>query len=240
MTKLGERPKIIGGSEAAATLSARGWLSRADPDFRAAMLGNGIVRRFPAGYVVGLAGEERGWMFGIASGSLEITAGDGAADAPLIHIGQAGLWAGFRPLLGETPRHITCVTREQSVILTIEQRAVERLLGDNPVWWREIARASDEASTLAVCAMADNLLRDPRRRTAAILLRLAAVRLESQGTEPLPVRASQDELASIVNVTRNTLSPILKDFSTGGLLTMGYRELSLADVPALQRIARGS
>jgi len=240
MTRQGKGPKIIDGREAASVLSGRGWLSRTTPDFRAAIIANAIVRRFPAGYVIGLAGEERGWIFGLVSGSLEISVGASALDAHFIHVGQAGFWAGYRPLLGETPRSLTSTTRERSVIMTVDQGAMSRLLTDNPAWWREIARAMDEGGTIAFTAMADNLLRDPVRRTAAILLRLAAVRLAIQGTEPLPILAAQDELAGIVNLARNTLSPILKDFEAAGWLKTAYREVVLTDVSALQRIAQGS
>ena len=239
MTRPGKGPKIINGREAAEILSARGWFARSVPDFRAAIIANAIVRRFPAGYVIGLAGEERGWIFGLATGSLEIAVGASALDAPFVHIGQTGFWAGYRPLLGGTPRSITSTTREESVLMTVEQSAVGRLLAENPAWWHEIARFADEAASVAFIAMADNLLRDPVRRTAAILLRLAAVRLTIQGTEPLPIRVAQDELASVVNVARNTLGPILKDFEAAGWLRMGYREIALVSVPALQGIVSG-
>lgn len=220
-------------------LSSRGWLSRCDPDFRVALIGNGLFRRFPAGYVIGLAGEERGWMFGLASGSLELTPGESAIDAPFIHIGQRGFWAGYRPLLGEAPRSITSTAREDAVLLTIDQGAVLRLLSAHPGWWKDIARLADEVGTLAFVSMSDNLLRDPVRRAAAILLRLAGVRLPLQGQEALPVRASRDELAAAINVGRNTLGPILRGFEASGWIRTAYRETLLADVAALHRLVHG-
>jgi len=83
------------------------------------------------------------------------------------------------------------------------------------------------------------LIHNASARCAAVLLRLAGRRWASGPDAELPVEipASQNELAMLCNVSRNTFSRVVKDLSSRGFLTLNYRSLTLNDPARLRDIA---
>ena len=80
----------------------------------------------------------------------------------------------------------------------------------------------------ATSAAKDLVLRTPRERLAAALLRLSGHRAATQGTPPLQsIRASQQEIADLANVSRTTASGLLHDFQDAGLITLDYRRIGI-------------
>jgi CRP-like cAMP-binding protein len=85
----------------------------------------------------------------------------------------------------------------------------------------------------------DLLIRDASARCAAVLLRLAGRRWISGPDADLPseIPASQSELATLCNVSRNTFSRVVKEFSDRRLVTLNYRSLTVNDPARLRGIA---
>ena len=85
---------------------------------------------------------------------------------------------------------------------------------------------------LSQLVASDMLIRDSRRRCLAALLRVADCR--TGGTEPTTAELSQDELAAMANLSRQTTCPILREFADAGLVTDGSRNIVLHDMAALR------
>jgi CRP-like cAMP-binding protein len=85
----------------------------------------------------------------------------------------------------------------------------------------------------------DLLIRNASARCAAVLLRLAGRRWPSGPDADLPseIPASQTELAMLCNVSRNTFSRIVKEFTSRRLVTLSYRSLTVNDPARLRDVA---
>jgi CRP-like cAMP-binding protein len=221
-----------------AVLAAQGWLSRAPEPFREAVLSHTIWRTAEPGDVIASAGDEIGGLIGLAEGVLSISSPARVA-IPVVHLFHPGDWTGQVPIITGQPRRMTTEVRSAALYALVTQADMLRILARNPVWWRELALQSDDASDTALHAATELMMPDSSRRTAGALLRLGGCRPPRWPDPRGEALVSQDELATIAAVSRNTLSRILHQFEKDGLIEAGYRRIRLLDAARLRDIAYG-
>ena len=111
------------------------------------------------------------------------------------------------------------------------------MLAARPDWWRLIATGILEYGDLAISAYVDSLIPDSDRRCACALLRIAGLkhprRLRPERTD---VPITQEDLATMVNLSRTTLVQVLRRFERRGLVEQGYRTLRIVDGPGLRAV----
>jgi len=92
---------------------------------------------------------------------------------------------------------------------------------------------------LAMQIAVDLMIRHAPARCAAVLLRLSSRRWAWGADADLPseIPASQDELAMLCNLSRNTFSRVVRAFSSHRLVTLDYRSLTVNDPARLRDVA---
>lgn len=211
-----------------------GWLSRTASDFQDALLSDCHWQWFAAGEAISHGGDTSGGIFGLARGSIAIISALGAADVPILHITGAPFWYGANPLLDNAPRIVTVVARSRSLVARVPRHILAALLDESPGRWRFIAQQMADIGILTMVIATDLLIRDSRRRCIAVLLRVAGCRTGEEVTAIAAV--SQDDLAAMANLTRQTVGPILNELAAAGLVTVGYRSIVLHDAQTLREM----
>ncbi len=79
----------------------------------------------------------------------------------------------------------------------------------------------------------DLLIRDPARRTIAVLLRLAGRREPGAANSPVDIDTSQEDLATMSNLSRNAVGKILRRLEAEHVVRIGYRQITLLSPQAL-------
>jgi len=78
---------------------------------------------------------------------------------------------------------------------------------------------------------------DQEQRSAYTLLRIAGLKYPRRSRpERTEVPVTQDELATMVQLSRTTLVQVLRRFERCGLIEQGYRTLRIIDVPGLTAV----
>jgi CRP-like cAMP-binding protein len=216
------------GSEFGGILLRRGWLSLLPADVRDAVLSIARIRRFSAGSAIFSAGDPPGGIHGVAFGVVALVYPDRASEMTLVHLTQPGTWLGQVSLLTEEPRRVTAQARSDVATCYVPLPPLRALLEANPQWWRLISLISVENLDLAIGGAEDLMLRDNDRRCIATLLRLCGCRFE----DPDPSLAAaapvtQDELAAMANLSRNKAGEVLRSLEERGLITLGYRTVTI-------------
>lgn len=221
-----------------AILTSRGWLSHVPSDFQQAVLGIAVWRHFRAGDQLAFAGDDRiSGMFGIANGCAAISAGTGD---PIIALVHPGGWTGIGPMIASTPRFLTIQAQTDLVAALIPAATMHRLLHARPEWWQHLGVMLLENDRLAYRAITDLMSRDSRRRCIAMLLHAAGCRLdEAPEGFPITVPLSQDEFATMANMSRQTMRAILAPLTAQGILAFGYRSITVHHASALQKLFVG-
>jgi CRP/FNR family transcriptional regulator, cyclic AMP receptor protein len=229
---------MTAGNENSAILTDCGWLSHMPREFQQAVLGIAVWRHFRTGDQLAFAGDDRvSGMFGIANGCAAISAGAGE---PIIALVHPGGWTGIGPMIASTPRFLTIQARTDLVAALIPAAAMHRLLHDRPEWWRYLGVMLLENDRLAYRAITDLMLRDSRTRCLAMLLHASGCRLDAPPDDrPITVPLSQDEFATMANLSRQTMRAIVAPLAARGLVTFGYRSIIVHDVAAVQQLFVG-
>ena len=217
-----------------------GWFGSAAPEFQQAVLSCCEWREVTAGQPIYSASDVQTDSSGIVDGSVEIYSRYGAGDNPMLHLSHEGSWIGYGAAIRGQPLRVTTVARTNVLLACVPWRAMQELLHKRPEWWQFIARAVLEYGDIATSGYADSLIQDNGRRCACTLLRVAGLQFPRRSrSERRSVPITQDELATLVRVSRTTLLQILRRFEERGLVEQAYRALRVVDAAGLKEIAEG-
>lgn len=215
-------------------LRSKGWLSSCPPHFGDAVLSEVQWSLVDPDFPVVRGFDPGGGLMALARGQVGIIPSISAPDAGLIHVERAPFWFGLKSVLSGELSQVSIVARSPSLVGQVSQAAMGRVLAEHPEGWRMLAVHSDGLTTLALQCASDLLLPDPARRCAAVLLRLAGAR--HPGGYAQQVQCSHDELASMCNLSRSSISVMLKRFESLTLIETGYRCISVRQPDALRAI----
>jgi CRP-like cAMP-binding protein len=217
----------------------RGWFADVHPHFRKDLLALARPKSYAAGSVLFQAGDGGTDVFGVAGGVVSMQCRFTHSDAVLVHMLWPGDWFGTPPVLFERSRRATAVARTDVEILRVPGDELRALLRRRPAWSAELGRDVVYWLDISTQGLVDLLIRDTSARCAAVLLRLAGRRWASDPDAGLPseIPASQAEIAMLCNVSRNTFSRVVKEFSSRRLVTLNYRSLTLNDPARLRVLA---
>ena len=217
----------------------RGWFADSDPSFRREILALARPKSYPADKVIYQAGDAGRDMFGIKAGVVTLQCRFIHPDAVLLHMLRPGDWFGTVPVLVEQSRRITVIARTDVELLRVPGDELRAVLRRRPEWVAELGRDMVYFLDVTMQGAADLLIRDASARCAAVVLRLAGRRWASGPDADLPseIPASQTELAMLCNLSRNTFSRVVKEFTSRRLVTLSYRSLTVDDPARLREVA---
>jgi CRP-like cAMP-binding protein len=217
-----------------------GWFGGAAPEFQQAVLSCCKWGEVTAGQPIYSASDVHADTCGVVDGTVEVYSRFGAGDNPMLHLMHEGSWIGYGAAVRGQVVRITTVARTKVVLARVPWRAMQELLRMRPEWWQFIARAALEYGDIAISGYADSLIQDNDRRFACALLRVAGLQFPRRSRpERRSVPITQDELATLVNVSRTTLLQILRRFEERGLVEQAYRALRVVDAAGLKEVAEG-
>jgi CRP/FNR family transcriptional regulator, cyclic AMP receptor protein len=214
-------------------LAERGWLSLTPARFRKEVLARIQMREFARGEPIYHAGDIGGGLWVIIKGAIEVELPPPEQAPILVHFATPGWWFGEWPLINEQPRRVTIIAAVPSTLATLPLAECNAILAADPGAWRWIAVLSSMTTDLTGGVVADLMLRDPVHRTAALLLRLSGVRGMAAAKEPFPIHLSQEKLAHMVNLSRNSIMPILHDFAQRRYIEIGYGSIVVLNARGL-------
>lgn len=196
-------------------------------DALASLACRGFVRTFPRNTIVIHEGDQTDSLHVILSGRVKVFLSD--EDGRQIDLGQLrrGEYFGELAAMDDAPRSASVQTLELTRCMVISKTAFDECLNEYPAM---AVTLIDELSrrfrglTANVKSLA---LMDVYGRVARTLLELAIE--QDDGTLVVPYKLTQQELANMVGASREMVSRILKDLSTGGYVTIRNRTITIQE-----------
>ncbi len=157
-----------------------------------------------------------------------------------MHIYDAGSIFGEMSLLGQGMHGSFAQALTPCVLCLMSRDHVQRLLFGDPRIAMRIAEALGERLTSLENRLLDFAFRRVPERLARLLLQLAQPhRALLSFTQRMEVRYTHEELADMIGTTRETVTKLLNEMRSRGLVELRRGRVTLLDMNGLQRVASG-
>lgn len=196
-----------------------GWLSSQPLDLRHWAAEVGRWRDFGAGQFVFHAGDPPDGIYGLGSGSIQITFPLMAEEPVTVQRGEVGFWIGDSAELAAVPQLVSVTAATDCRLYHLPSRAVQTLLRENPAHWRSFYTLSALKLATAVTLLSEALALSIRARACRRLL-------EVSSNSP-DVGITQEELAKLIGVTRGTMRRCIDELTAIGAIEWHYRQLHI-------------
>jgi CRP-like cAMP-binding protein len=172
----------------------------------------------------------------VLEGAVRIGAVNEQGKEALLSLVEPPHWFGEICLFDGQPRTHDAFSVGPCTLLHIPQTALLALLDEQPAHWRQLALLMSQKLRLTFINLEQLSLMPAPARLAHRLLMIA----EGYGQIDEPRRVlqlPQEQLASMLSLSRQTTNQILKDLQGQGILNLGYGEIEIVDAGRLQAVA---
>lgn len=197
------------------------------------------VFRFPAAHMLIGQGQKLAGLYVIGAGVIEVGSTNADGRRYVRRFAQPGTLFGLLSILDDEGSPYFYAAHEPSTVLFIPKGAFLATLARHPEQWESIARFVAKFQRKALNAIDENIFVPLRSRLARTLLLLA----NADGTqvpdcmEGTRVRIAQHHLASLVGVSRQSISKELKRFAKEDMIQIEYGSIKLVNLDAVKRMA---
>jgi CRP-like cAMP-binding protein len=214
------------------------WFASLSELGRKALFAVGARLCLRSGEILYRQGDPPGGFFGVMRGSFKVSTLREDGKEGILAVMEVGNWFGETSLLDQLPRPHDLTALETAEVLVVGKAAFDGLMC-NPDFSRAMCLLLATRVRTLYSLVEDTMLRPVSSRVARRLLALtqgdSAVSREPRSA----VRVSQESLAMMLGITRQTLSKELKLLAVEGVLVVGYGRIDILSLAALhERCAR--
>ena len=183
----------------------------------------GQIRSFPKNTVFINEGDRGDSLFIIISGRVKVYVSDSQGREMILDIHGPGQYVGEMALDGR-PRSASVMTLEATTCAMVTRDALKAAVVANPDLAMSLIEELIDRARIATDTIKNLALMDVYGRVARLLLSLAR---ERDGKLVVPERLTQQDIADRVGASRDMISRIFKDLTTGGYVTVVDRQITL-------------
>ena len=188
---------------------------------------HGISRSYPKNTIIVAEGDKTDSLYVILEGRVKVFVSDREGHDMVLATQGPGEYFG-EMVLDEGPRSASIMTLEPSRFLVVRKNDFRDFVARNPAFALSLIEKLIGRARALTASVKSLALMDVYGRVARLLLELAE---ETGGKLAISQRLTQQEIASRIGASREMVSRILKDLSTGGYLTQSRTGIVLHRKP---------
>lgn len=209
------------------------WFSHLPVSFQDSLLAAARLRRLSSGQLLFKRGDPPCGLYAVLEGSVRIGAVSEQGKEALLSLVEPPHWFGEICLFDGQPRTHDAFGVGQCVLLHIPQSVLLKLLDEQPVYWRHLALLMSHKLRLTFINLEQLSLMPAQARLAHRLLMIATGYGEIDPPRRV-LQLPQEQLASMLSLSRQTTNQILKELQAQGILGLSYGEIEILDVGKLR------
>lgn len=171
-------------------------------------------------------------FFGVASGVLKLSIFNAEGDEAILTLVEPGNWFGGVSTLDHQPRGHCAIAVEQAEVLAVSAERFEMLMRD-AAFAGAMARLVATRLRLAYGSLASAALQGTRARVARRIAMLAHGDVSQSAEGRTTISTSQDALAMMLGISRQTLSKELQALVKLGAIRLRYGHIEIHDMALL-------
>jgi CRP-like cAMP-binding protein len=240
MTLSSHAESEIAGGVLRHTARLRGgrWFAGLDDEFQRALLLAARERSLVDGERLFSRGDAPDGLFAVVDGALRVTAVTEAGREVVLTRAEPPAWLGEIAVFDRQPRTHDCIADGDAVVLHVPLAALDAILSATPARWRDLGVLVAGKLRLAFVVMEDAAALPVAVRLARRLVMLSGGLGDTLDHTRRVVTVSQEQLASMLGASRQTVNAALKDLEARGLLKLAYGQVELVDPTRLAVVER--
>lgn len=207
-------------------LASDEWFSACEPTLQAELRRLARLRHLAPGESLFARGGEADGLCCVIAGALRIGALDAQGDSTLLAYLEPYQWFGEISLIDGRPRTHDAVADGPTQVLVVPREPLLAWLDAHPAMWRELARLACRKLRVLFVAV-EELAQLPLEERAWRRLQLVAQGYGSRDAPRRRIHLSQELLAQMLGVSRQSINKALKALEAGGRLRLHYGEIEL-------------
>lgn len=189
--------------------------------------GEGVVKTFPKHAVIVNEGDETDSLFVILSGRVKVYVSDEDGKEVVLGTQDPGEYFGEMVLDGG-PRSASVMTLEPSRFAVVPKQKFRDFLRTHPDFSVHLIEKLIRRARALTDSVKSLALMDVYGRVARLLLEMAT---EEDGRLAIHEKLTQQDIADRVGASREMISRIFKDLSSGGYITVESRRITINRTP---------
>lgn len=226
-------------SELLERLSDNVWFAALPHALRVQMVKQCELLRLQHGEMLFRQGDPPSNLYALVSGELKTSSLREDGREAILAVLEPGIWFGEISLIDGLPRTHDATAIGQVDVLLLPRAAFDALM-QQAVFARAIAGLLAGRVRLLYGIVEDATLRSTRARIARRLLLLARGDMAGMAQLRPRVPVSQEGLAMMLGISRQTLSKELRLLADDGVIALGYGYIEVVSEPGLQCLAQGT
>ena len=212
------------------------WFGQLPEVTQARILDRSVVRSYRKGQAVTREGDPPLGLSVLLAGRLWLVQHVGTEREHLVHVVEPGFWFGELAVLTGRPAAVTMVARTPARALCLPRQAFEETADQDPRFYRAVVRLAMGRYALALRHISESHRLAAEGRLCAVLADRAEMRRWDRPDEkPVCLTLSQDELARLVGLSRQTLNGLLQKLQKERLVQLSFRCIRVLDLAGLRR-----
>lgn len=183
-------------------------------------------------------GEHLHGLFAVAFGLVKLSLRPSCGTEKVYRLVGAGQTFGEPPVFLERPSPVDAAALADTMLVIIPAPAVHSLIERDASFARSLVASLSERVELLVADVESSALYGAPQRVAAYLNSLADPG-DGQASATVRLAATKTVIASMLGVTKETFSRLLRELADQGLIAVAKREITLLDRPRLNELAHG-
>ncbi|MBC3449734.1 Crp/Fnr family transcriptional regulator [Pseudomonas mosselii] len=213
------------------------WFRQLPATVQDSLLALGRSRELAPGQCLFQRGDAPCGLYAVLEGAMRVGAVSSEGKEALLTLVESPHWFGEISLFDGQPRTHDAYAEGPTRLLWIPQAPLLEWLAREPVLWRELALLMSHKLRWVFVALEQQSLLSAAPRVAQRLLQMA----EGYGERDVAqwrLQVSQEQLALMLSLSRQTINQILKSFEQSGVVRLGYGEVEIVDARRLRAMGQ--
>ncbi|WP_109440673.1 Crp/Fnr family transcriptional regulator [Acinetobacter haemolyticus] len=176
-------------------------------------------------------------VYGVLEGSISLGYIDVNGNEAIAAIAEPIMWFGEISLIDKQPRSHDAIALKKSVVLQIPAQPLKEFLLQNPFYWYYFALLTSQKLRYVFLEQIAIQTQSITQRLAQRLLFILEGYGNRASINDLNIQISQDQLANMLTVSRQTINQELNHLEKQGVIQLGFKKIQVIDLKKLKALS---
>lgn len=218
-----------------AIINQGNWFNSRSKQFQQSLLQHAKVMQLDAGEALFLRGDSNAGLYAVLNGVMRVSGVNSEGKEAVLTFIDAATWFGEVALFDGGLRTHDVHAQIAARLLFVPHRSLVQLLANEPAYWHDFGVLLSHKMRLLFASFEDHALLTAQQKLCKRLLMMAVT---SQSGDRQAVMLSQQQLADMTYLTRQTINQILQLLSAKNIVSLHYQRVEIIDKEKLLALAQ--